>query len=48
MPGTFTLVDHAIFRAFHKGTIGILSVTGPAQPDIFAGQTAFSDYTPEQ
>ena len=27
-PGNFVLVDHAIFRAFHKGALGILAVTG--------------------
>lgn len=27
-PGNFILVDHAIFRAFHKGALGILAVTG--------------------
>ena len=27
-PGNFILVDHAIFRAFNKGALGILAVTG--------------------
>ncbi len=27
-PGNFILVDHALFRAFNKGALGILAVTG--------------------
>ena len=34
VPGSFTLVDHSIFRV-EKGAIGSLKVTGPAQPDIY-------------
>lgn len=33
-PGDFILVDHAIFRAFNKGAIGILSVTGNENPMV--------------
>ena len=35
VPGTYTLVDHAIFRAFNKGAIGILNVPGETRPEIF-------------
>jgi nitrite reductase (NO-forming) len=28
VPGTLILVDHALFRAFHKGTIGLMHVEG--------------------
>jgi nitrite reductase (NO-forming) len=35
-PGDFILVDHAIFRAFNKGAVGILSVTGEENEDVFA------------
>ena len=28
VPGTFLLVDHAIFRAFNKGALGMLKVAG--------------------
>lgn len=28
VPGTFLLVDHSIFRTFHKGTLGMLKVSG--------------------
>jgi nitrite reductase (NO-forming) len=38
VPGNFILVDHSIFRAFNKGALGILSVSGENQPDLFTGQ----------
>jgi hypothetical protein len=34
VPGTYTLVDHAIFRVA-KGAVGFLEATGPERPDIF-------------
>jgi nitrite reductase (NO-forming) len=37
VPGTYTLVDHAVFRAFNKGAIGNLRVDGPPNPRIYAG-----------
>lgn len=33
VPGTYTLVDHAIFR-LDKGAVGFLNVSGEARPDI--------------
>lgn len=47
VPGRYTLVDHALFRAFNKGAVGILEVTGDEDPNIFAGQTAMDDYVGE-
>jgi nitrite reductase (NO-forming) len=38
VPGNYTLVDHALARA-ERGLLGILSVEGPPNPDIFNGQT---------
>jgi nitrite reductase (NO-forming) len=35
-PGDLILVDHSIFRAFNKGALGILTVTGPDNPKVFA------------
>ena len=35
VPGTYLLVDHAIFRAFDKGALGMLNVTGEARPVVF-------------
>jgi nitrite reductase (NO-forming) len=37
VPGTYVLVDHAIFRAFHKGALGQLKVEGPEAPAIYSG-----------
>lgn len=34
VPGTYTLVDHAIFR-LEKGAVGYLNVSGDPQPDIY-------------
>lgn len=38
VPGNFILVDHSIFRAFHKGAIGNLIVEGPENHEIYSGQ----------
>lgn len=40
VPGSYTLVDHSIFRAFNKGALGQLVVDGPENKDIFAGRIA--------
>ena len=34
-PGEYILVDHSIFRAFNKGAIGILKVTGEKNPQVY-------------
>ena len=44
VPGTYTIVDHSIFRAFNKGTVGQLIVSGPANPDVFSGKEADEIY----
>ncbi len=38
VPGTFAIVDHSIFRAFNKGAVGSLVVTGEQDKDIFSGK----------
>jgi nitrite reductase (NO-forming) len=30
------LVDHSIFRAFNKGALGMLTVTGADDPRVYA------------
>jgi nitrite reductase (NO-forming) len=35
VPGTFIMVDHSIFRAFDKGALGLINVTGSDRPLIF-------------
>jgi nitrite reductase (NO-forming) len=48
VPGNYVLVDHAIFRAFNKGAVGILSVSGPDNHEIFSEQIELRNYNPEQ
>jgi nitrite reductase (NO-forming) len=38
VPGTFILVDHALTRAFNKGALGMLKVTGPEDRVIYSGK----------
>lgn len=48
IPGKYTLVDHAIFRAMNKGAVGILNVEGEEhQSEIYRGQTHVGDYRPD-
>jgi len=47
VPGTFILVDHSIFRAFNKGALGMLKVTGPEDKVIYSGKQADKVYLPE-
>jgi len=47
VPGTYTLVDHAIFRAFNKGALGMLKVDGPENKAIYSGKQADTEYTNE-
>ena len=35
-PGDLILVDHSIFRAFNKGTLGMIKVEGKENPKVFA------------
>lgn len=48
VPGTFILVDHSIFRTFHKGTIGMLQVEGPENKLIYSGQEVDEVYLSER
>ncbi|MCK0156120.1 copper-containing nitrite reductase [Cellulophaga sp. F20128] len=47
VPGTFILVDHSIFRAFNKGALGMLNVTGEEKKDIYSGTIQEGIYHPE-
>ncbi|EON75932.1 Copper-containing nitrite reductase [Lunatimonas lonarensis] len=47
VPSNLVLVDHSIFRAFNKGALGILSVTGEENKKIFAGEIMEGIYLPE-
>jgi nitrite reductase (NO-forming) len=45
-PGKLVLVDHALFRAFNKGTIGLMQVEGEPIAGAFGGQVSTGPYTP--
>lgn len=47
VPGTFILVDHAIFRAFNKGALGMLKVSGEENKDLYSGVKLEKVYHPE-
>lgn len=38
VPGTFILVDHSIFRAFNKGALGMMKVSGDENKAIYSGK----------
>jgi nitrite reductase (NO-forming) len=40
VPGNYTLVDHALFRAFNKGATGRLTIVGPANNVAYSGKQA--------
>ena len=44
VPGNFILVDHSIFRTFHKGSLGILKVEGEENHDVYTGQQHDVEY----
>jgi nitrite reductase (NO-forming) len=44
-PGKLVLVDHALFRAFHKGTVGLMQVEGEPTVNAF-GAVRSGPYTP--
>jgi nitrite reductase (NO-forming) len=45
VPGEFILVDHSIFRAFNKGALGKLSVTGAENKEIYSGKISDELYS---
>jgi len=38
VPGTLVLVDHSLTRAFNKGALGMLKVSGTESPVIYSGK----------
>lgn len=44
VPGTFILVDHALFRAFNKGALGMLNVEGPQNLIVYSGKEVDATY----
>lgn len=47
VPGTFIIVDHAIFRAFNKGALGMLKVKGEEDKTLYSGVKQEGIYNPE-
>jgi len=48
VPGTFILVDHALFRAFNKGALGMLSVAGAEDRIVYSGKEVDAVYLAER
>jgi nitrite reductase (NO-forming) len=44
VPGTYILVDHALFRAFNKGALGMLKVEGPENLLVYSGKEVDETY----
>jgi nitrite reductase (NO-forming) len=47
VPSNLVLVDHSIFRAFNKGALGLLTVSGDLNPTVFQGEINEGIYMPE-
>lgn len=48
VPGTFILVDHSLSRAFNKGALGMLKVTGEENRLIYSGKEIDEVYLGQQ
>lgn len=44
VPGTYVLVDHALFRAFNKGALALLKVEGPPNLLTYSGKEVDAVY----
>jgi nitrite reductase (NO-forming) len=47
VPGTFILVDHALFRAFNKGALAMLKAEGPQNLLVYSGKEVDATYLGE-
>jgi nitrite reductase (NO-forming) len=48
VPGTYNLVDHSLFRAFNKGALGMLKVSGPENLLAYSGKEVDAVYLGSQ
>jgi nitrite reductase (NO-forming) len=48
VPGTYILVDHAIFRAFNKGALAMLKADGPDNKVVYSGKEVDATYLGRQ
>lgn len=46
-PGSYILVDHALTRAFNKGALAMLKVTGAEDKSLYSGKITDEVYLPE-
>ena len=46
VPGSYTVVDHSLFRAFNKGALGQLKVEGDENPEIMTKKLSDTAYQP--
>ena len=44
VPGTYSIVDHSLFRAFDKGAVAQIVVTGPSRKDLMSEKLADATY----
>lgn len=47
VPGSYILVDHALFRTFNKGALGMMKVEGQENKNIYSGKISEDVYLPE-
>ena len=47
VPGTFIIVDHSLERAFNRGALAQLKVTGPEDKIVYSGKQFDLVYQPE-
>lgn len=47
VPGTFLIVDHALTRAFNRGALGQIKVTGSENKLVYSGKISDEVYLPE-
>jgi nitrite reductase (NO-forming) len=48
VPGTLVLVDHSLSRAFNKGALGMMKVTGPENRVLYSGKEVDEVYLGDQ
>jgi len=48
VPGTYILVDHSLFRAFNKGALGMLKVSGAENLLVYSGKEVDAVYLGKQ
>src|SRR5262245_8876674 len=48
VPGTYILVDHSLFRAFNKGALAMLKVSGPENLLVYSGKEVDAVYLGKQ